>query len=102
MIEAKKKINLSEDDVAKFCHRHHISKLSLFGSVLSENFTPESDIDILVEFEPDHIPGLFKLSGMELELGKIIGRKVDLRTPEDLSRYFRKEVVESAEELYVG
>lgn len=102
MIEVKKRLNLSEEEVAGFCHRNHIRKLSLFGSVLSEKFTPESDIDVLVEFEPDHIPGLIKLSGMELELGKIIGRKVDLRTPEDLSRYFRQETVDSAEELYAG
>ena len=86
---------------SEFCKRHHIRKLSLFGSCLHGDFGRESDIDLLVEFEPDHIPGLITLSGMEIELSEIIRRKVDLRTPEDLSRYFRKEVVESAEVQYV-
>ncbi|MFQ5671836.1 MAG: nucleotidyltransferase family protein [Nitrospinales bacterium] len=101
MISASKKIRIPQDKVAPFCKRNHIRKLSLFGSILGENFRPESDVDVLVEFEPGHVPGLIELSGMEIELGGIVGRKVDLRTPEDLSRYFRKEVVESAEALYV-
>lgn len=94
-------VELPKDKIAKFCKLHHIRKLSLFGSYLHGDFGPESDIDLLVEFEPDHIPGLITLSGMEIELSEILGRKVDLRTPEDLSRYFRKEVVESAEVQYV-
>ncbi|MCC7210540.1 MAG: nucleotidyltransferase family protein [Candidatus Brocadia sp.] len=97
----KSHIELSKDTIAEFCKRHHIRKLSLFGSYLHGDFGPESDTDFLVEFEPDHIPGLITLSGMEIELSETIGRKVDLRTPEDLSRYFRKEVVESAELQYV-
>lgn len=87
--------------IAEFCKRHHIRKLLLFGSCLHDDFGPESDIDLLVEFEPDHIPGFITLSGMEIELSETIGRKVGLRTPEDLSRYFHKEVVESAEVQYV-
>ncbi|QWR78918.1 nucleotidyltransferase family protein [Candidatus Magnetomonas plexicatena] len=92
---------LPKKEIAEFCKRHHIKKLSLFGSYLHGTFRPQSDIDLLVEFEPEHIPGLITLSSMELELSEIIGHKVDLRTPEDLSRYFRKEVVELAEVQYV-
>ena len=97
----KSHIELPKDKISEFCKRNHIRKLSLFGSYLRGDFGPDSDIDLLVEFEPDHIPGLITLSGMEIELSEIIGRKVDLRTPEDLSRYFRKEVVELAKVQYV-
>lgn len=83
-----------------FCRRNHIRRLSLFGSTLTGEATPESDIDLLVEFEPDHVPGFFGLVGMEDELSAMLGRKVDLRTPEDLSQYFRDEVVATAEVLY--
>jgi len=74
--------------------------LSLFGSALRGDAGPASDIDFLIEFHPDHIPGLIKLAGMEIELSEILGRKVDLRTPQDLSRYFRQEVLNSAELQY--
>ena len=74
--------------------------MSLFGSALRGDAGPESDIDFLIEFHPDHIPGLIKLAGMEIELSEILGRKVDLRTPQDLSRYFRQEVLNSAELQY--
>ena len=97
----KSHIVLPKDKISEFCKRHHICKVSLFDSYLYGDFEPDSDIDLLVEFEPDHIPGLITLSGMEIELSEIIGRKVDLRTPENLSRYFRSEVVESAEVQYV-
>jgi hypothetical protein len=80
----------------EFCERHHIHRLSLFGSVLTQRFRVDSDVDILVEFDPAHIPGLLALAGMEIELSEKLGRRVDLRTPEDLSRYFRDEVVASA------
>jgi predicted nucleotidyltransferase len=80
----------------EFCERNHICKLSLFGSVLTQRFRPDSDLDVLVEFDPGHVPGLLTLAGMEIELSEVFGRKVDLRTPEDLSRYFRAEVVSSA------
>ncbi|MBI5827312.1 MAG: nucleotidyltransferase family protein [Deltaproteobacteria bacterium] len=97
---AKAHIDISKEKIAGFCRRNHIRKLSLFGSVLRDDFGPGSDVDVLVEFEEGHVPGLITLSGMEIELSGIIGRKADLRTPEDLSRYFRKEVVESADVQY--
>jgi len=99
---AKAHIEIPKEKIAEFCHRHRIRKLSLFGSVLRDDFGPESDVDMLVEFEEGHVPGLIKLSGMEIELSGIIGRKADLRTPEDLSRYFRDEVVESAVVQYAA
>ena len=96
------KIAIDPDMIADFCRRHHIRKLSLFGSVLRDDFGPESDVDLLVEFEPDHIPGLIRLAGMEIELTEVLGgRKADLRTAEDLSRYFRDEVLAEAELVYV-
>jgi len=79
-----------------FCERNYIRKLSLFGSVLTTRFRPDSDLDVLVEFDAGHVPGLVTLAGMEMELSEAFGRQVDLRTPEDLSRYFRNEVVSSA------
>ena len=97
---SKAKIEISRERIAAFCGRHHISRFSFFGSVISEHFTPDSDVDVLVEFEPGEIVGLIRLAGMELELSEIIGRKVDLRTPADLSRYFREEVLSSAEIQY--
>jgi len=87
--------------IEDFCKRHHITKLAIFGSFLREDFGPESDIDFLVEFHPEHIPGLLDVAGMEIELSELLnGRKVDLRTPQDLSRYFRDEVVAQAEVQY--
>jgi len=91
------KIALQKEQIAEFCRRHRIRKLSLFGSVLRGDFGPESDIDVLVEFDEGARVGLFALAAMEIELGRMLGRKVDLRTPQDLSRYFRDEVVQSAE-----
>ncbi len=83
-----------------FCRRNHIRRLALFGSVLRADFSGESDVDVLVEFEPGHPVGLIRLAAMELELSEIVGRKVDLRTPADLSRYFRQDVLESAQVQY--
>lgn len=96
----KTRHDLPREELAKFCRRHHIRKLSLYGSILKGDFTSDSDVDFLVEFHPDHIPGLITLAGMEIELAEILGRKVDLRTPQDLSRYFRQEVLDSAEVQY--
>lgn len=93
-------IDLPKEKIAEFCRRNHIRKLALFGSALGDEFRPDSDIDLLVEFYPDHIPGLIRLAGMEIELTEIVGRKVDLRTEEDLSNYLRDEVVKSAEVQY--
>ena len=94
------KIAVDRETIAEFCRKHHIRRLSLFGSVLRDDFKPESDVDVLVEFEPDHVPGL-AFFGMEEELSRMLGRKVDLNTPNFLSGYFRSEVLAEAEEQYV-
>ena len=97
----QRNVEIRKEEIAGFCRRHHISRLSLFGSVLRDDFRPTSDVDVLVEFEPDHVPGLFGLARMERELSALLGgRKVDLRTPQDLSRYFRDEVMATAEVQY--
>ena len=93
-------IDISSERIEAFCKKHYIRKLSVFGSALRIDFRSDSDIDILVEFCPGHTPGLIKLAGIEIELSEILGRKVDLRTPQDLSRYFRQEVIDSAEVQY--
>jgi hypothetical protein len=90
----------SKKIIEEFCIRHHIVKLSIFGSVLRKDFGSESDIDILIEFEPDNVPGFFGLVEMEEELSEIFGREVDVRTSKDLSRYFRDEVLSVAEVQY--
>lgn len=87
--------------LAAFCRRHRIRKLSLFGSVLRDDFRLDSDIDVLVEFAPGAVVGLLQLAGMEIELSEMLGRKVDLRTPAELSPYFRQSVLDSAEVQYV-
>ena len=94
-------VQFSHEELAAFCRRHHIRKLAFFGSVLRDDFGPDSDIDVLVEFEPGRAVGLLRLAGMELELSELLGRKVDLRTAADLSRYFRQQVLDSAQVQYV-
>ena len=95
------RIEVPEDKLAEFCRRHHIRKLAFFGSVLREDFTPTSDIDVLVEFEPDAHVGLFDLFDMEQELSRLLGgRKVDMNTPRSLSRYFRDDVLRETEVHY--
>ncbi len=91
---------ISKERLIEFCKRNHIRKLSIFGSAISGQLGPESDIDLLVEFEANHTPGLFSIVRMEMELTKTLGRKVDLRTPEDLSQYFRDEVIRDAKIQY--
>src|SRR5438034_9942967 len=86
--------------IAAFCGRNHIRRLALFGSVLRDDFTPDSDVDVLVEFEPGKTPGL-DFFDLERELGQLYSRKVDLNTPMSLSRYFRDEVLKEAEDVYV-
>ena len=87
--------------VCAFLNQRGIKRLAIFDSALREDFGPESDIDVLVEFEPDRIPSLLGIAGMELELSELFtGRKVDLRTPEDLSLYFRQDVLFTAEVQY--
>ena len=97
-----KQISTQKDRIVDFCKKHHIQLLAIFGSSLRNDFGPESDIDILVEFVPGRTPGFFKLFEMEDELSTLFSvRKVDLRTPQDLSRYFRDKVVKDAEVQYV-
>ncbi len=95
-------VTVDKSQVEAFCRRNHIRRLSLFGSVLRSDFPVDSDIDVLVEFDPEHVPGLLRLARMERELGSLFGRPVDIRTPEDLSHYFRQEVVDSAMEQFVA
>jgi predicted nucleotidyltransferase len=91
---------IPKDKLAEFCKKNYISRLSLFGSALRGPLGPDSDIDLLVEFEEGHTPGLFSIVRMEIELTEALGRKVDLRTPGDLSRYFRDEVLRNAKLEY--
>ncbi|MHC4855017.1 MAG: nucleotidyltransferase family protein [Planctomycetota bacterium] len=93
-------IHLAKEQIAAYCKRHHIAKLAVFGSALRDDFTPASDIDFLAVFEKGREPGLITLAGMEDELSKMVGRKADLRTPEDLSPRFRNKVIASAEVQY--
>ncbi|MBM4289449.1 MAG: nucleotidyltransferase family protein [Deltaproteobacteria bacterium] len=99
----KKNLPIPPEVLATFCRRHHIRRLALFGSTVHGEVGPESDIDLLVEFDPEQLPTLFDLAGMEQELSLLLGgQKVDLRTPEDLSRYFRERVLAEAEVQYEG
>jgi len=93
-------IEVPRDRISEFCKRNHIRKLSLFGSVLRGDFGENSDVDVLIEFESGHGTGFFGLARMERELSSIFGRKVDLRTPQELSKYFRDEVLSKAEIQY--
>ncbi len=96
-------IEFPKNEIAQFCRKHHIRKLALFGSVLRADFGPDSDIDVLAEFEPGHTPSYFRLFDMERELSHMIGgRKVDLRTPKDLSRHFRDRVLATAVVQYAA
>jgi predicted nucleotidyltransferase len=93
------RLRLEKGQIERFCKRHHVRKLAVFGSALREDFGPQSDVDILVEFEPGHTPGLEFIS-MEMELSQILGIKVDLNTPNSLSPYFRDKVLKEAEVQY--
>ncbi len=95
------RLTISQEQLAEFYRRRHIRKLSLFGSVKGTD-RPGSDIDLLVEFEPGCTPGLLRLAGMENELSDMLGRRVDLRTPQDLSRHFRDEVMRTVEVQYAA
>jgi predicted nucleotidyltransferase len=96
---APPRLVLDPDAIAAFCRRHHIRRLALFGSVLRDDFGPQSDIDVLVEFAPGHVPGL-AFFAMQEELGRLVGRPVDLNTPACLSPYFRDAVAREAATLY--
>lgn len=93
-------VDISQDEIAAFCRRHRICKLSFFGSVLRDDFTPASDIDVLVEFEPGARVGLITLAGMEIELSGILGQKAELHTVNGLHPRFRDEVLKLAEVQY--
>jgi predicted nucleotidyltransferase len=101
MTSRRVRIEIPHDRIVDFCRRHHIRRLALFGSVLRDDFTPASDVDMLVEFEPGKTPG-FAFFRMQDELSEMIGRRVDLNTPKELSKYFRDEVLADAEDLYVA
>jgi hypothetical protein len=92
-------IDLPADQIADFCQRHHIRRLALFGSVLGDDFGPDSDVDVLVEFEPEAIIG-WKIVTIEEELGNLIQRPVDLKTEGDLSRHIRHRVATAAQVIY--
>ncbi len=97
------KIKVRKEEIATFCRRHHIRKLAFFGSVLRDDFTPQSDVDVLVEFEPGARVGLFELYDMEQEFSRLLGgRKVDMNTSRSLSPYFRDQVLQQAEVQYAA
>ena len=95
------RIDVNKHEIERFCRRHRIRRLALFGSVLRDDFGPDSDVDVLVEFEDGHVPGL-AFFAMEAELSKILGHKVDLNTPQFLSRHFRDDVLAEAEDQYAA
>lgn len=101
MSSGRVKIDIPRERIAEICRRHHIRRPALFGSVLRDDFRPESDVDILVGFEPGKTPGL-AFFGIEQELSEVLGRQVDLKTPQELSKYFRDEVLAEAEEVFVA
>ena len=102
MNEMSPQISIDRDAVAAFCRRHHIKRLALFGSVLREDFTPDSDVDVLVEFQAGHVPGL-DFVRMEREFSRLLqGRRVDMVTPKFLNARIRDQVLTSAEPLYVA
>ncbi len=94
------KIPIPQDKIARFCKKNHIVTMSLFGSVLTDEFNPNSDVDFLVEFHSEHIPTLFDIVNMEEELNHIVGRHVDLKTAKGISRYFRDDVLAKARMIY--
>lgn len=101
MVASTSKVSWSSHELTEFCERHHIRRLSLFGSVLRDDFGPESDVDVLVEFEPDHVPGLIEFAGMEIELSELLdGRKVDLNTPGFFRPALRTKIQNMAQVQY--
>jgi hypothetical protein len=90
-------LTIDETTLARICRTHRVRRVSLFGSQLKGTAEPDSDVDLLVEFEPDAHPTLLDLAQLEAELSQALGKQVDVRTPEDLSRFFRSEVLRTAE-----
>jgi hypothetical protein len=100
---AKARIKISKEKIALFCQKYHIRKLSLFGSVLRDDFRPNSDVDVLVEFEPGHVPGFIKLYDIEEKLSHLLdGRRLDVVTPKFLNRRIRDQVLSQAEVQYAA
>ena len=97
---SRAKINIPQTQLAEFCQANQIRRLSLFGSVLREDFSPSSDVDVLVEFDADASVGMIRLARLEIELGRLLGRKVELNTPGFLSKYFRDRILTEAEVQY--
>lgn len=97
---ARSKVVIPKDRIAEFCKKNHIRKLSIFGSALRDDFAVESDIDILVEFNPGARVGLIRFASLEMELEEILGRRVDLNTPGFISRHYRDRVLAEAEVQY--
>lgn len=95
-------LQLNQTTLAEFCRANGIARLAVFGSALGPDFGPESDLDLLVEFLPGRVPGLLGMSRLQRELTALVGRQVDLRTPEDLSELFRAQVLAAAEVQYVA
>lgn len=93
-------ITIPYDEIAAFCERHHIRRLSLFGSVLRDDFRPDSDVDVLVEFDKKSHVTYLDMAQMEIELSELLGGKIDLREPEELSRYFRQRVIDGSRLIY--
>ena len=100
MTTRRARIDIPQKQIDDLCRRYHVRRLALFGSVLRDDFTSNSDVDVLVEFEPGKTPG-YAFFSLEEELSAILERRVDLNTPNSLSKYFRDEVLAEAEELYV-
>lgn len=95
-------LQIDQASITEFCQRHHLRRLAFFGSVLRDDFTENSDVDVLVEYSPEHVPGFIALAGMEEELTAILGRKADIRSAGDLSHFFREEVIREALVQYVA
>lgn len=95
-------LSFPEPEIAEFCRRHGVARLSLFGSILRDDFRADSDVDVLVEFLPGRTPGMIGFGRMIIEFSAIIGRQADLRTPMDLSPYFRPGVIRQARLLHAA
>jgi predicted nucleotidyltransferase len=102
MTDHEVRIPVPFEAMRRFCRDRGIRRLAFLGSVIRDDFTPESDVDVLVEFEPGRTPGLITFAGCEIELSELLGRRVDLHTPRSLSRYFRDEVLAEARDVYVA
>ena len=94
------RIGLSKDQIAEFCKKNHIKKFAFYGSILRDDFRPNSDIDVLVDFDQEAKMDLIRMAEIEIELSDIVGKRVDMRTPQDLSKYFRDKVVREADVQY--